>query len=578
MIELAKNRKITIMPAKKSSIKNLWFFAALIIVLCSVSVLLYFLYPGFFYVDKTDGLKVVLGSQPVDVPAVQEEGEFFFPVNFVGEYLDADLFWDEAEERLTITTAEKVLQMKTGQLTAYLNRKPLQLNLPVKIVEEEPYIPLYFLRDLLNIEILHCAETKTIIIDKKDMPFLKAVAVKNVFMRSAPTIGAPRVVKINRGQAVRVYKEDNGWYYLRTETGLLGYAPKKALQIREILAGEEVCLGEQDATWHPWGGKISLVFEQVIGKTPALEALNFLSGFNVLAPTWFHLYDEEGNLQNLADYNYVKRAGEQGCRVWALFSNNFDPDKTSAVLRSSKKREKVIDQLLAFSSLYELDGINVDFENLHFQDRDYLTQFMRELTPLAREQGLTVSIDVTFPSNSANWSLIYDRGALSKIVDYVIVMAYDEHWGTSPVAGSVASLPWVERGLVQTLSYVPAEKLILGVPLYTRLWEIEYLEGGGEKVSSKAYGMDRIKEILNNEGAEIVYDETTGQNYASFEKPGSTCKVWLEDFLSLEKRLDLVKKFNLAGTAAWRRGLESEDVWELFSEKLFIESVKKNSP
>ena len=203
---------------------------------------------------------------------------------------------------------------------------------------------------------------------------------------------------------------------------------------------------------------------------------------------------------------------------------------------------------------------------------------MRELTPLAREQGLTVSIDVTFPSNSANWSQIYDRGALSKIVDYVIVMAYDEHWGTSPVAGSVASLPWVERGLVQTLSHVPAEKLILGVPLYTRLWEIEYLEGGGEKVSSKAYGMDRIKEILNNEGAEIVYDETSGQNFASFEKPGSTCKVWLEDFLSLEKRLDLVEKFNLAGSAAWKRGLESEDVWELFSEKLFIELVKEDSP
>ncbi|MDO9534165.1 MAG: glycosyl hydrolase family 18 protein [Bacillota bacterium] len=293
-----------------------------------------------------------------------------------------------------------------------------------------------------------------------------------------------------------------------------------------------------------------------------------MPGINVISPTWFHLRDEEGNLTNLADSSYVNWAHGKGYQVWALVSNNFDRDLTAAVLRSSEKRERVIDQLLAFSALYNLDGINVDFENMYPEDRDNLTQFMRELAPLAREQGLVLSIDVTFISGNLYWSLIYDRAALADAADYIIVMAYDEHWGTSPVAGSVASLPWVERGLQRVLREVPADKLILGLPLYTRLWEIEYLEGGAEKVASRAYGMDRIQNILAEEGVQPVFNEESGQNYASFDRGDRHYKVWVEDLISLESRIDLAEKYGLAGVAAWRRGFESEEVWELFSRRL----------
>ncbi|NLL58147.1 MAG: hypothetical protein GX244_06520, partial [Firmicutes bacterium] len=245
-------------------------------------------------------------------------------------------------------------------------------------------------------------------------------------------------------------------------------------------------------------------------------------------------------------------------------SNSFDRDLTASVLRSSEKREKVIGQLLAFSQLYDLDGINVDFENMHLQDRDNFTQFIRELAPLAREQGLTLSVDVTFKSSNINWSQIYDRKALAESVDYVMVMAYDEHWGTSPVAGSVSSLPWVERGLQGVLQEIPADKLLLGIPFYTRLWEIEYLEGGSEKVSSRAYGMDRIKSILEEAGAQITFCEESGQNVAAYQQGDKYYKVWLEDLTSLESRLALVEKYGLAGAAAWRRGFESSEIWNIF--------------
>jgi len=187
---------------------------------------------------------------------------------------------------------------------------------------------------------------------------------------------------------------------------------------------------------------------------------------------------------------------------------------------------------------------------------------------LAREQGLVLSVDVTFKSSNINWSLIYDRRALSESADYVMVMAYDEHWGTSPVAGSVASLPWVERGLQGVLQEIPADKLLLGIPFYTRLWEIEYLEGGGEKVSSRAYGMERIRSILKEEGAAVDFCEESGQNVAVFQKGSKYYKVWLEDLTSLESRLSLVDKYGLAGVAAWRRGFESDEIWELFKTSL----------
>lgn len=542
-------------------------FVWIIIPSLPVIITLIFLYPGFLYLNDSLTVKVVFGSQLLDVPVVLEKEEILFPVSFVQEYLDPAVFWDEDEKMLTVTTDEKVLQMRTDQLTAYLNRKPLELNFPVVLMDGKPYLSLEFFQDFFRIEVVYDHETNTVIVDKEDIPYLEAAVVKNVYLRSAPAIGKPRIVRLEAGEAVRVYKEDNGWYYLRTESGLLGYAPKKALQMRKIMAGGKISLEKKNVPRHPWGEKISLVWEHVIHENPVVEKIGPMCGVNVVSPTWFHLRDEEGILHNLADFNYVRWAKERGYQVWALVSNNFDPERTSAVLRSSEKREKVIDQLLAFSSLYELDGINVDFENLYLDDRNYFTQFMRELAPMAREQGLILSVDVTFPGGSENWSQIYDRRALGEIADYVIVMAYDEHWGTSPVAGSVASLPWVERGLRNTLNDVPAEKVLLGVPFYTRLWEIEYLEGGGEIVRSRAYGMERILDILANEGAKIVYDETTGQNYASYEKAGYTYKVWLEDLLSLESRIALTEKYHLAGIAAWRRGFENQAIWELFSKK-----------
>ena len=241
---------------------------------------------------------------------------------------------------------------------------------------------------------------------------------------------------------------------------------------------------------------------------------------------------------------------QQGYHVWGLFSNAFDPKLTHEAFKDFETRQKIIRQLLHFSQIYHLNGINLDIENVNPEDGPLITQFVREAVPYFHEAGLVVSMDVTFIA-SGNWSAFYERDKLASLVDYMVVMAYDEHWGSSPVAGSVASLPWVEKNLQTLLEVVPNDRLILGVPLYARLWA----EKDTGEVSSKALSMSKVQEWLTENGLTPVYDEASGQNYAELyiEAEQTTYKVWLEDELSLSKRADLAMKYDLAGVASWSR-------------------------
>ena len=323
--------------------------------------------------------------------------------------------------------------------------------------------------------------------------------------------------------------------------------------------------------WKPTGEKINLTWEHVLKPSgnPDLSQIGKMPGLNVISPTWFHLENGNGDIKNYASSAYAEWAHERGYQVWALFSNSFDPEITSQALASYDTRIHMIKQLLGFAEMYELDGINIDFENVYLEDKDRLTQFVRELTPFMHEQGLVVSIDVTIRGGSPMWSLFYDRKELGKIVDYMIVMTYDEHWASSPKAGSVASLPWTEKGIVDIMEedHVPASKLLLGVPYYTRIWTEEYVDGK-KKVTSEARGMEYIQNLITEKNLIPVFLEDVGQHYVEYKEDGKTKKIWIEDSVSMRSRIELVKKYDLAGVASWRRGFESPDIWETIQETL----------
>lgn len=350
---------------------------------------------------------------------------------------------------------------------------------------------------------------------------------------------------------------------METDLGQMGYLDKK--QVR--LTGIKITEIKKDyyQPWNPLGEKIIMTWEGAWGKTVDPKDLPNLSGLHVVSPTWFSL-GKDGLVKNQGDLRYVQWAHETGRQVWGLFDNSFDKDLTHEFLSRPELRIKAIKQLLTYVDLYQLDGINLDFENMYLKDKEGYVQFIRELAPLLHEKDRSISVNVTFISRSENWSMCYDRQSLGEIVDYVTVMAYDEHGTFSTYPGSVASLPWVEDGLRQILKEIPNEKIILGVPFYTRLWEEGIDEKGNRKLTSKAISMTRAEAWVKENKLQPVRDPLTGQNYVELEKDGVKYSMWLEDEFSMEQRINLMKKYHLAGISAWRRGFEREGFWPVITD------------
>lgn len=284
-----------------------------------------------------------------------------------------------------------------------------------------------------------------------------------------------------------------------------------------------------------------------------------LPGVNVLSPSWFILSDTEGNIEvKNAAADYAPQAHAKGYKVWALITNGFDPDRTHGLLDNPAGRQKAAENLLQLARDYQLDGINLDFENIRAEDSDRLTAFVGEISGMLKPAGYTLSIDVTVPSDNGNWSRCYNRKDLAGQVDYVMLMAYDEHHRLSKTAGSVASLPWVEQGIRKTLQEVPKEKLVLGMPLYMRDWTVK--EDG--TVSARTLSMPGARKLIEDHSLVPAWLSQEGQYYFEYKEQGTLHKVWMEESRSLALKNALISRYDLAGSAYWRKGLEEPDVWE----------------
>lgn len=502
-------------------------------------------------------------GEKVNFYAIEQDEKIFVPYGFFKEYIDENLVWDEKNQLLVITTDVNVYHFPLGKTDGLLNLEPYSFTYPIIEQNGEIYLPIDPIKDYYQYSFEYFDEKALLVVHDLNKPIQQGQVINDRKLREKPTLMSPWVEQIKSGQVVNIIREIDGWYFVEQENGTIGYIDKKGVRLTDIKMSE--IKKEAYQPWNPIGEPIILTWEYATTKTTNPANIGNLKGVQVVSPTWFHL-QEDGLISNSADMEYVEWAHQNGYQVWALFSNSFNPDITHEMLNDAELRIKVIKQLLTYVDLYKLDGINLDFENVYVEDKELLVQFVRELTPLMHEKDRTVSIDVTFKSLSPNWSMFYDRKSLGEIVDYVIVMAYDEHWATSPTAGSVASIPWVEKGINGILEEVPSDKVILGIPFYTRLWIEEKDEQGNVNVRSETLTMEKAQEWIKKHNAPIVYDDASGQNYVDLIEGNITYKIWLEDSVSLEKRIDIMKKYRLAGIATWRRGFESEGYWELIAE------------
>lgn len=310
--------------------------------------------------------------------------------------------------------------------------------------------------------------------------------------------------------------------------------------------------------------KINLVWQPIVNDKNDLSQINKLPGVNIVSPSWFTIETESGHIKDNSDFLYGHYVKRKGYKIWPLITNDFDPKKTNKWLHNKQSREYIIEQLIFYARRYPIDGYNFDFENIYDTNRDALSNFVEEAVKALHKEGLTVSMDITVQSNTANWSSCYDRVRLGKMLDYVVLMAYDEHGRLSKTAGSVASIKWVENGVKSLTEQVSSSKIILGVPLYMRLWEVS----NDGSVKATTLDMQGAEKLIEQKNLKPVWLKEAGQYYFSYNENGKTYKVWQEDAKSIGLKVDLVEKYNLAGVASWRKGFETADIWKVIDKKL----------
>lgn len=501
---------------------------------------------------------------------IVENGVVYVSTKDIANFFDDHIFYDNKYDQIITTSETKVATLKLNENKAKVNGSTVDLVASAKKIGEQFYLPFSEISEsVYNVETTYIEDTNTVVLVSLDRELTYANSSKKNSVKSKPTMFSKTVDKIEKGDNVTVVPskngDENGWTKVTTENGKIGYVKTTTLantkKIRDNLE-----MGKQIQ------GNVSLVWEYFSKYAKAPQRTEKIDGVNVVAPTFFSLSDSEKGaiVANVgqAGQNYINWAHSNGYRVWPWVANEAtnkeDKDLTSKILNDYKLREKLINSIVSAVEMYNLDGINLDFENMYESDKDAYSRLVIELAPRLKELGKVLSVDVTAPDGSPDWSLCFNRNVIGDVADYVIFMAYDQHNQSSTEAGTVAGCDWVEANINKFLGQegVKPEKIILAMPFYTRVWNVT--DGG---LSSSAVDMKSQSTLIPGD-AKITWDDSLKQNLAEYEKNGRTYKVWMEDAKSLKCKLDLVKKYNLAGGAFWRKDQETSDVWKVINENL----------
>ena len=492
-------------------------------------------------------------------PVLLVDDILYFSFETIKTYFDDEIYYDDLEETLILTNKERVKRFKLDTNEASINSKEYLINHPVRLIHDKVYLPVDVFEDDYEIEINYFPDTNAVVVDYTDIYYLSGeIVLEGSSIRSDLDIKAPILInELEVGRRIYIYGEYENWYKVRTMDGIPGFIEKKYVKVNHTKDIYKTKLLDREEPIVDIEGKINLTWDYTYRKLSNVDNIQVIEGVNIISPTWFSITDSDGTIYDKGNREYVSQYKNLAYEIWPLIDNSFNPDLTHDLLKSSKSREALIDDILDIYLDYGFQGINIDFENIYLADKDLLTQFLRELYPIFKEHDLIVSMAVTGISMSENWSMSYDRERLTEATDYLMLMAYDQHWATSPIAGSVAQYTWVESSLQDVLELIPNERLILAVPYYTRLW----VEEAGN-MTSQALSMEGANNFIKANNIDLEWDDISKQYYAELEKDDKIYRIWLEDNNSLKYKASLINKYDLAGIASWRKGFETEDVWE----------------
>lgn len=518
-----------------------------------------------YYDVAPDEAVVLLENEIYAERALLRDGGIYLTLDTVDSLFNDGFYLDEAEQLLSYTLPEELIRVEAGKPYYYSNKETKELPHPAFLnLEGVYYLSLDFTAMVSDFTYAFYENPNRVVIHHQWIDFLYYDTVEaETPIRFEPDIKSDILRVVPAGEKL-YYIGGTGtggrsFFKVMTQDGIYGYVQKKFLGESYYDALQSVYT-EPEYTHITMDEKVMLGWQQVT-VAKANENLEQLvetaKEMNVISPTWYRLIDTEGNISSLANESYVQRAHDLGLQVWALI-DNFDQNvSTYELMVSSETRAVLIDNMMAEAAKYGFDGWNIDFETLESKTGPHYIQFIKELSVRCRQEGIVLSVDNYVP---ASYNEFYDLEAQGKVVDYVIIMAYDEHYSGSETAGSVASLGFLKKAVNDTLKKMPKERIVMAIPFYTRLWA-EQEADGAVKLSSEALTMNGAKDVLSRNKVTAQYDEASGQNYAEYKKNGITYKIWMEDMDSLHERLKVIAGADVSGMAAWRLGFETEQVW-----------------
>lgn len=521
----------------------------------------------YFGLDHEGEAAIVAGSEILPYKGKILNEVAYVDYQAVKEVLNDYFYWDSENNTMLYTMPTDVVQIPAGSNSYTADGKTQSLNYNIVLIDgTETYIALDFVKQYTDISYETFHDPDRIVINNEWGDMTVASIRKAGKVRNLGGIKSPILREVEKNEVVRILEPMEDWTKILTQDGYIGYIKNDRLvkertetRISDFVAPEYTNI-QKDY-------KINLVWHQTTSMDANYNIIYDIANVkkvNTISPTWFSIASNDGTLDSLALADYVDTAHSNHMEVWPLVDNFSENIDFTAVMNSTSARNKIENQLIAAAIEYSFDGINVDFENISEDAADGYIQFMRELSVMCRKNGIVLSVDVPVPMD---FTAHYNRKALGEVCDYLMIMGYDEHYAGSEEAGTVASLSFEEEGIQNTLQEVAAEKVVSGIPFYTRLWCTTTNEDGTTTVTSEAMGMNQAQQTLENNQVEASWDETTGQNYAQFNgENGELYQIWLEDTESLTKKLELIKNYDLGGVAEWKLGLEDDSVWDLIAK------------
>lgn len=537
----------------------------------------------YYGIEKDGQVGITVDNKVVEAEGKLAGGKVYVAYNIVRDYINSRFYWDPNENVLLYMLPEDMISVDVGSKDYSISRKKKSEDYVILKTEgNTAYIALDFVQQYTNIDYEVSNNPDHVMIRTKWGKTDVATVKKNTQVRYQGGVKSPVLAELKKKDEVTVVESEQNWKKVRTADGVIGYVKNKDLKNEEkknITRKFE----EQDYSNISKDYTINMAWHNVTNQdanNAVAQRIAQTKGLTTLAPTWIHVADTNGNISSIASADYVSYAHKQNVEVWMTvrdFDGGISSEKESYELLSyTSRRETLITQLIAEALRVGVDGINVDFEKISDKCGEHYIEFIRELSVKCRQNGLVLSVDNYVPKS---FNTQYDRKEQGIVADYVVIMGYDEYYAGSPEAGPVSSYNYVKEGITETLKEVPAEKVISGIPFFTRLWketpkteeELKSDKGTDAEqysatVESDAYGMDNAQAVVKQAGVDTTWDKKAGQNYATWEADGSKYEIWLEDSKSIEAKLKLMEKYKLAGTAEWSLGQESSDIWNLIQK------------